>query len=66
MDYESGIVAGVKTSRGGASKAPLFTPTACAECGERIETGKEASRVLRIGYEPKQRKLEWLHKAHMK
>ena len=59
-------MAGVKTSRGGASKAPVFTPTACAECAERIDTGKDATRVLRIGYEPKQRRLVWLHRAHIK
>ena len=59
-------MAGVKTSRGGASKAPVFTPSACAECGERIDTGKEAIRVLRVSYEPKQRRLEWMHRAHIK
>ena len=66
MDDESGTMAGVKTSRGGASKAPVFSPTPCAECGQTIDTGKDATRVLRIGYEPKQRRLEWLHKAHIK
>jgi hypothetical protein len=59
-------MAGVKTSRGGASKAPVFTPTLCVECGQPLLNLKDAKRVLRISYTPKSRRLQWLCGGHIK
>jgi hypothetical protein len=59
-------MAGVKTSRGGASKAPVFAPTLCAECGLQLLNLKDAKRVLRISYEPKAKRLQWLCGGHIK
>lgn len=59
-------MAGVKTSRGGASKAPVFEPTPCVECGQPLLNLKDAKRVLRISYEPKAKRLQWLCGGHIK
>jgi hypothetical protein len=56
-------VAGVKTQKGGPSKAPRWTPRDCYICELRIELGKDGVMVRRFYY-PDGRKTELTGYAH--